>query len=331
MDSAQIINKFVFSNPFAYRYFPEIMVRLGIILGAGVLVVFIFNIRKPGNTFRSTAFQKLIGWLFISPLFLFSIMCGGIFAIALISFIVIMCLKEYTDMFTLPKFYFFALIGIWFTSVIIMILLNIFFKKTYYIPFIYTLPILYLLSISMISIFRGRIEEVMKKVAYSYFASIWICFSMIHFLLLYNNDLGKELLIITGFSVALSDVFAFIIGKFFDAINFGTRFKIAENISPNKNYAGITGNALGAALGIYMLNFMLPQFNLFSFILLAVIIGTASNVGDMLESLVKRAAGIKDASKAIFGHGGFLDRVDSLLIVIIIVYYYFLFFTDYIK
>jgi phosphatidate cytidylyltransferase len=331
VQSSEIIRKYIFLNPLEYIYLSAILIRLAILIIIGLFLVILFNIKDLKSITKSTPYQKLVGWIIMAPTFLLSVICGGIIALLLISYIVYKSSKEFIEIFNLPKFYFYSLLGIWVSSVIIVLSINIIDLNLYAKQVIYILPIVYLLSIAFISIIRGRLEEVMTRVCYTFFASIWICYTMLHFILLSKTNYGKELLIIIGFSVALSDIFAFCIGKIFNLIGFGTRYKISENISPNKTYAGIIGNLFGASLGIFLLRFLIQQFTIFHLVIFIIIIGISSSFGDMLESLVKRSAGVKDASNAIFGHGGFLDRIDSLLIVIIVVYYYLLFFTEFLK
>ncbi len=331
MDNSEIIKKLIISNPLDYKYFYDVLIRLSILLVIGFILVIIFNLNNFKNITKSTVFKKLIGWAIMAPTFLISVICGGIPAFLLITFIVYKGLDEFFRIFYLPKFYFFALIFLWFVTVFVVIFSSFNYYKGIFEKLIYVLPVIYLLSLSLITILRGRIDDIMKKITYTFFASIWICYTMMHFILLSKKEFGKEMLLIIGFSVALSDVAAFCFGKIFEKIGFGIKYKIAENISPNKTYAGILGNIIGALIGVVLLPFNIPHLNIVHKITLIILIGIASSLGDMIESLIKRSAEIKDTADSIPGHGGFLDRIDSLLIVIVVVYYYLLFFTEMIK
>ncbi len=116
------------------------------------------------------------------------------------------------------------------------------------------------------------------------------------------------LLLALGLAIALSDVVAFCSGKLF-----GER-PLAPSISPNKTIAGALGNIAGAYAGVGILWFALPGTIPAPVAwLLPGIVGVAAIVGDLTESLLKRAAGVKDAGSWMPGFGGMLDRIDSLL------------------
>nr|WP_256602797.1 phosphatidate cytidylyltransferase [Sphingobacterium multivorum] len=106
----------------------------------------------------------------------------------------------------------------------------------------------------------------------------------------------------------LNDVFQYLMGKFF-----GKR-KIVPRISPNKTIAGCVG---GIGLTIILSNllgyFLLPFQNFLYFSLFGLFFGILGFWGDVLFSYLKRKAGVKDTGTLIPGHGGLLDRIDSLI------------------
>jgi phosphatidate cytidylyltransferase len=130
----------------------------------------------------------------------------------------------------------------------------------------------------------------------------WACL-----LLLEGLPMGR-LLLVSLFACTWScDVAAYIVGS-----RWG-RTALCETISPNKTWEGFIGGALGSFLMIGLILFYReqPPFPLF---LIGAICALAGQLGDLAESLVKRETGAKDAGKLIPGHGGVLDRFDSILI-----------------
>ena len=112
-------------------------------------------------------------------------------------------------------------------------------------------------------------------------------------------------------SVWLCDSAAFIFGK-----QFGKK-KVAPKISPKKTWIGsISGllSVLFLMMAFYHFNWLAYNLSLLDTILLALIFGGLSQFGDLFESKIKREAGVKDSSHFLQGHGGFLDRFDSLMI-----------------
>jgi phosphatidate cytidylyltransferase len=126
---------------------------------------------------------------------------------------------------------------------------------------------------------------------------------------------SPALVLTVGLGVALSDVGAFCVGKTLSGP------KLAPRLSPNKTWGGVLGNILGAALAVTLTTFTLPGLQWWQRCLLVLAIGLGSIWGDLLESLLKRQRGVKDAGKLLPGFGGLLDRIDSLLLVAPLVYY----------
>jgi phosphatidate cytidylyltransferase len=101
------------------------------------------------------------------------------------------------------------------------------------------------------------------------------------------------------------------------------RHPLFPAVSPKKTWEGFFGAIAGAVLGANLAHFWyLPSIPLGHAIVLAVVAGTLGQLGDLAESLIKRATEIKDSGTLIPGHGGMLDRIDALLVASPIVYLY---------
>lgn len=117
----------------------------------------------------------------------------------------------------------------------------------------------------------------------------------------------------------ISDTVAFFIGR-----RFG-HHKLAPSVSPGKTWegtvAGICGAAIVSLLFISNAYFRLPLAP-WQVIVLAILTSTVGQLGDLVESMLKRTTGVKDAGHMMVGHGGVLDRFDSLIFAVVMVYYY---------
>ena len=111
------------------------------------------------------------------------------------------------------------------------------------------------------------------------------------------------------FAVEINDVAAFTCGKIFG------KHKLRENISPKKTLEGAIG-ALIISVGLaWALSFSFPHFALWAVLLAGFSVGVGGQLGDLVISYIKRDIGIKDMGSVIQGHGGILDRVDSMIFV----------------
>jgi phosphatidate cytidylyltransferase len=121
--------------------------------------------------------------------------------------------------------------------------------------------------------------------------------------------------------IFLGDSGAFLFGKTLG------RHKMTPLASPNKTWEGAVGGLLFALIGAFAARTVfLPSVSAGSAALAGVLVHAVAQISDPLESLFKRAAGVKDSSNLLPGHGGFLDRVDSFLLAAPFFYYYIRFF-----
>jgi len=118
---------------------------------------------------------------------------------------------------------------------------------------------------------------------------------------------GPVWIILLYVSVWVSDSAAYYVGK-----GFGRR-KLYPEVSPNKTVAGAVGSVIGGGAGALLVRYaLMRQISPYHAVLLGFAIGLASIVGDLVESMFKRDAGVKDSSNLLPGHGGILDKLDSV-------------------
>ena len=120
------------------------------------------------------------------------------------------------------------------------------------------------------------------------------------------------------FSIWINDTMAYIVGSFIGKTPF-------SKISPKKTWEGTIGGGLLCVLVIAMLSSFIPpakDISVYHWIFIAAICAVFGTLGDLLESKLKRMAGIKDSGSFMPGHGGFLDRFDSLLVATPFVWLY---------
>lgn len=311
-----------FLNPFSNPIFYQVMLRtIGVFL-AGFILILILNKFKLKNIWKTNIGQRYLSWLFIGPIYIITILLGENPGMFILISILILAIWEVSKITKLPKEH---IIALYFMSIVSI------FVATKYSMFFYSLPLFYYLVLSFVAIKRNDAKKGLFNTALAMYISIWIIFSLSHFVLLGDLntqiDTTRSLLLLIGFAVPLSDIFAYIVGKFFNKINFLDKYKIASNLSPKKTYIGTLGNIIGAGLGIGIMFFAIKTYlPWYHWIILSILIGVMGVYGDIIESMFKRYFKVKDSSKLIPGHGGILDRIDSVLRVIVIVYYYLLFF-----
>ena len=115
-----------------------------------------------------------------------------------------------------------------------------------------------------------------------------------------------------------NDTFAYLVGK-----NIGKN-KLFPSVSPKKTIEGFAGGMFFTIISSLLLSKFYTESNLTIWIVIAVIISIFSTLGDLIQSKFKRVAGIKDSGKIMPGHGGILDRLDSIIFVIPFINLYFL-------
>ncbi len=126
--------------------------------------------------------------------------------------------------------------------------------------------------------------------------------------------------------LAMFTTFAYDTGAFFVGRAWG-KHHLASAISPGKTWEGVLGGLLSAILAVMAISSILSLFSLpilayWQSIVLACLVSLFAQLGDLVESLVKRNMAVKESGRLLPGHGGVLDRFDSVILVGVVVYYY---------
>ncbi len=171
------------------------------------------------------------------------------------------------------------------------------------------MPVYVIAAILLTPILRNRAKGQIRQVALAIVGFIYFGWMFSHLGFLANTPYAYGYLLYLIFAVELNDVAAFTFGKLFG------RRKLRENISPNKTIAGSVG-AVGVSLVMpFLLHFSFPHFVPMHLLLAGLIVGVGGQLGDLVMSYIKRDIGIKDMGHVIEGHGGILDRIDSMIFV----------------
>lgn len=160
-------------------------------------------------------------------------------------------------------------------------------------------PLLVLVA-AVPSLAHGDTENGLRRTALTGFGMLWIGWSLAHLVL------GWEHVYLVFLAIAAADVGAWCAGT--GLRRFAVMARPLTPLSPNKTWGGVLGSVAGAALVLVLGG--RPELALIA------AVGLGSVLGDLIESMAKREAGVKDAGSWLPGFGGMLDRIDSLLVVL---------------
>jgi phosphatidate cytidylyltransferase len=165
-------------------------------------------------------------------------------------------------------------------------------------------------------------QNIVSKMGISLLGLIYIGVGMSFFIFLHSfNIWGLWLALIATW---VTDTGAFFVGKFV-----GKR-KLSPGISPNKTIEGALGGVLFTTITVTFIALYLDKFS-FYWIIYSIMVALIAISGDLFESSLKRDMEVKDSGRLIPGHGGILDRFDSLLFTIPFTYFYLFYLNVFLK
>lgn len=185
----------------------------------------------------------------------------------------------------------------------------------------YVLTMLSIFAIMIVELYRKRVHAI-HNVGLAIFALYYIAapFTMLLYFPSIRTNWGPEWRPLTVFMpfivVWLNDTFAYLCG-----VTMG-KHKLFERLSPKKSWEGAIGGGLIAIAGGTTVAWFFAPDNIINAAIISLLVVVFGNLGDLFESMIKRTIEIKDSGHFMPGHGGILDRMDSLLFAIPAVFVY---------
>jgi len=247
---------------------------------------------------------------------------GGPYAFAgLFTIIIVFCLWEFYRLVSLNK------------QIDVCKIFNVcggvyFFLATYLVTFmgfnlsVYLPYFGYLLLVFVLELYRRK-EKPLSNLAYSFLGQVYIVLPISLLNRVAFLPVGGELTY--NYNHILLSLFVFIwandTGAYLTGMAIGKR-RLFERISPKKSWEGFFGGMIFAIFAAVAIVYFRPEIQHIQWIGLAVLVVIFATFGDLTESLIKRTLNVKDSGKALPGHGGFLDRFDSMLFGIYALFLY---------
>jgi phosphatidate cytidylyltransferase len=284
----------------------------GLVIGIAVLSwVSITLLRRFTGRDVSHAAQSFRGWLIMAPAALAAIFLGRIAAIGFVFVLAIFGFLEYARATGLARDRVFMAVVC--TSIVVLGIDVALAGKlqpylNWYEAFL-AFPFLATAVIVCVPVVRNRTEGELRQMMLAVFGFLYIGWMFGHLALLANDANAYGYLMYLFFAVELNDIAAYLCGRFLG------RRPLRSNISPKKTWEGALGGLLVSLVLAWLLRFSFPHFGTVAILVIGLIVGIGGQLGDLVISVIKREAHLKDMGAILPGHGGILDRIDSLIFV----------------
>ncbi|GAB6149936.1 phosphatidate cytidylyltransferase [Clostridium novyi] len=257
--------------------------------------------------------KRYLGAAILSPLIIV-LFLGGIYLKVLVALLSLMGIYEFYNVSRKKGINPLSIVSYILTIIYyILIINNSFSFQKLFLMILFALFIM--LCIPVISDKYNFIDVAVTLMGFLYVTMFFSFIALIN-----DKPNGKYLIWIIFISAWLCDTSAYYVGKYFG------KNKLCPRVSPKKTIKGSIGGLIGSTLfcGIYglVINSFGVQVPVYHFIFMGIVCGVFCQFGDLVASSIKRYVDVKDYSNLIPGHGGILDRFDSILFTSVIVYYY---------
>jgi phosphatidate cytidylyltransferase len=278
----------------------------GLLVVAGAVLAVLKWVGQKNVGHAQTAYA---GWLFMVPLLLLVFFLGREATIVFLTFVAICGFREFARATGLDADWIITgavYLGIGATGAVSLMTDPTHGKPGWYGLFM-ALPVFVIAAILVIPVARNRAQGQFQLLALAAVGFLYFGWMFGHLAFLANSTHAYSYLGYLVVAVELSDVAAYTCGHLFG------RHPLRSNISPNKTWEGAIGAFTLSLLLPWALHFTFPHLEAPDCLMAGLIVGIGGQLGDLVVSVIKRDLEIKDMGATIRGHGGILDRIDSLI------------------
>jgi len=315
MDPATKERMFGYRSAFDHPVTFWIVIAVAVAIALAFVVIAILKATgRVGPELHRELVKRTRSWAVMAPLLVIPVLLGGFWTMLGATSLSLLCYQEFARATGLFRHRLLSVI------VVLGILTLMFAAMDHWYDFFVALTPLTVILLAAVAITADEPKGYIQRVALGVFGFLFFgtCFGHLGYM---ANDVDyRPIVLMLLLTVELNDVFAYITGKLFG------RRKLMPRTSPNKTIGGALGAlVLTSTLVAVIGHFVFLGGPMDKPLLLAglgLIISVAGQLGDLMLSSIKRDLGIKDMGSLIPGHGGFLDRFDSLVLVAPAVFHY---------
>jgi phosphatidate cytidylyltransferase len=303
------------------NFHPHVQNVLGgivaLLIVATIVTTYLLKIKGPGK-FEELVLRVKTWWILVG-IFTAAMMLPAKYAVAFFGFVSFLALKEYLSMIPTRR----ADRRVIFWAYASIVLQYYWVATAWYGLFIIFIPVYMFLFIPMRVILIGETKGYLQAIGTLHWGLMTTVFCVSHLAYLLvlpqsgnPNGGGVGLVLCVTFLSQFNDVAQYFWGKLFG------KHKVVPTVSPNKTYQGLIGGVTTTVVIAYFLGPYLTPLNHFYSAVAGLIIGLFGFIGDVTISALKRDVGLKDSGQLLPGHGGILDRIDSLYFTVPLFFHY---------
>jgi len=271
-----------------------------LVVGGLVLALLHWGLRKNVGH----AWSAYLGWLLMVPILLLCFFLGRAVGIVFLTLVAMLGFQEFARAVGLTQD--------WLVTGIVhlgIVALGVICWIPNSFELFLILPVFAVLVIVSIPVLRNRTQNQLRMMGMAVLGFIYFGWMFGHLALLTNSTHAYGYIGYLVVAVEINDVTAYVSGKLLG------RHPFRSEISPKKTWEGAFGALVVSMALPWILRFTFPHFDVWDCLIVGLMVGIGGQMGDLVVSVIKRDVGIKDMGSKIPGHGGILDRIDSLIYV----------------